>query len=258
MDYFKLNREIAYLGLVGHLREEYCKGFIKKKQEFFNDLYRQQEETVTAGSETLSCFKGCSHCCSLFIGASVQEAEAIVYHLYQNEDKLELFLNTYPAWRERVKESGDLFQKQSTVEKSSSAGKDAGKNNKTGDLAAYARQNIPCPFLHDDACSIYEVRPFVCAGLIVTTPPEWCDPNHPKHGKRKRYIISESVLADRTFYWKNLDKPLWSFMPIMVYDILEYGLKGIPGISRMGDLLSRYAFDSDVQDVIKRYRNSTV
>ena len=247
-DFFKLNREIAYLGLVGHLREEYCARFIQKKQEFFNDLYRQQEETIASNSETLSCYKGCSRCCSLFIGASIQEAEAIVYHLYQNEDKLERFLNTYPEWRERVRESGDLFKKPAQDD----------KRKNIGDLAAHAKLKIPCPFLQDDACSIYEVRPFVCAGLIVTTPPEWCDPKHPKHNKRKRYIISDSALADRTFYWKNLEKPVWSFMPIMVHDILEYGLKGIPGISKMGDLLSRYAFDPDVQDVIKRYRNSSV
>jgi len=44
-------------------------------------------------------------------------------------------------------------------------------------------------------------------------------------------------------------------MPIMVHDILEQGLRGIPGISRMGDLLSRYAYDQDAQDVIRRYRN---
>ncbi len=248
MDFFKLNGEIAYLGLVGHLREEFCKGFIKKKQEFFNDLYRQQEETVTAGSETLSCFKGCSRCCSLFIGASVQEAEAIVYYLYQNGDKLQRFLETYTAWRERLRASGDLFKKPIAGDKSKSI----------GDLAAHAKLNIPCPFLQDDACSIYEIRPFVCAGLIVTTPPEWCDPKHPKHNKRKRYIIQQSTLADCSFYWKNLDKPVWSFMPIMVHDILEYGLKGIPGISGMGDLLSRYAFDPDVQAVINRYRNSPV
>ena len=91
-DFFKLNREIAYLGLVGSLRKDYCIKFIEKKQAFFNELYRQQEENLAKNGETLSCFKGCSRCCSLFIGASVQEAEAIVYHLYQNEDKLQHFL----------------------------------------------------------------------------------------------------------------------------------------------------------------------
>ncbi|MDD4924646.1 MAG: YkgJ family cysteine cluster protein [Dehalococcoidales bacterium] len=246
MDSFQLNQEIAYLGLVGNLRKEYCIRFIRKKQQFFKELTGQQEETLTANSETLSCYKGCSRCCSLFIGASVQEAEAIVYYLYQNEDKLQRFLETYPVWREKVRASGDLFRKPTAGDKS------------IGDLAAYARLKIPCPFLQDDACSIYEVRPFVCAGLIVTTPPEWCDPKHPKHSKRKRYIISDSALADRTFYWKNLEKPVWSFMPIMVYDILEQGMRGIPGISRMGDLLSRYIYDPDVQDVIRRYEKPSV
>lgn len=243
-DFFKLNREIAYLGLVGSLRKDYCSKFIEKKQAFFNELYRQQEENLAKNGETLSCFKGCSRCCSLFIGASVQEAEAIVYHLYQNEDKLQHFLDAYPVWRERVRAAGDLFRKPAAGD----------KNKNIGDLAAYAKSNIPCPFLDNDACSIYEVRPFVCAGLIVTTPPEWCDPKHPNHSKRKRYIIEQSVLADRTFYWKNLEKPIWSFMPIMVYDILERGLKGMPGIAGMGDLLPRFAFDADVQAVIKRYK----
>ncbi|NLT27613.1 MAG: hypothetical protein GXX97_00875, partial [Dehalococcoidales bacterium] len=89
---FELNREIAYLGIVGNLRKDYCIKFIQKKQQFFDNLYKQQDETLSANNETLSCFKGCSRCCSLFIGASVQEAEAIVYYLYRNEDKLQRFL----------------------------------------------------------------------------------------------------------------------------------------------------------------------
>jgi Fe-S-cluster containining protein len=259
MDYFKLNREIAYLGLVGHLREEFCVGFIKKKQEFFEKLHSQQGETAAARNETITCSRGCTHCCHLFVGASIQEAEAIVYYLYKNEDKLEWFLYTYPGWRERVKESGDLFRKQPQENKRPDVNSNnPNRNKKVGDLASYARLHIPCPFLQDNNCSIYEVRPFVCAGLTVTSPPEWCAPKHPRHSERKIYKIPDAMLADRTFYWKNLDRPVWSFMPIMVYDILEYGLKGIPGISKMGDLLSRYAFDPDVQAVIKRYRNSPV
>ncbi len=247
-DSFTLKKEIAYLGLVGNLRKDYCIKFIEKKTLFFDNLYRQQEENLSTKGETLSCYKGCSRCCSLFIGASIQEAEAIVYYLYQNEDKMQHFLESYPVWREKVRAAGDLFKKPAASD----------KNKGIGDLAAYAKANIPCPFLEDDACSIYEVRPYVCAGLIVTTPPEWCDPKHPKHNKRKRYIIPDASLVDLTFYWKNLQKPVWSFMPIMVHDILEYGLKGISGISAMGDLLSRYAYDPEVLDVIRRYEKPSV
>jgi Fe-S-cluster containining protein len=259
MDSFELNRKIAYLGLVGHLREEFCTGFIKKKQDFFEKLHRQQEEAVEAKNEKITCSSGCTHCCHLFVGASVQEAEAIVYYLYRNEEKLAQFLKTYPAWRARVKESGDLFRKQPQENKRTdvnSGGQNL--NSKVGDLAAYARLHIPCPFLQDNVCSIYEVRPFVCAGLVVTTPPEWCAPKHPHHSQRKVYKIPDALLEDRAFYWKNLDKPVWSFMPVMVHDILEYGLKAMPGISGMGDLLPRYIYDTDVQNIIRQYEKPPV
>lgn len=36
---------------------------------------------------------------------------------------------------------------------------------------------IPCPFLKDGSCSIYEMRPFACRKhLCFDTSPYWCDP----------------------------------------------------------------------------------
>lgn len=255
LDSFKLNREIAYKGQVGRLREKFCINFIQKKQEFFKKLYKEQNEIALSKSETITCVKGCSQCCSLFIGASIQEGEAIVYSLYQNEEKLNQFLKTYPIWRARVRESGDLFRKRPPSDNQSAANATGGSQYKNiGDLAGYALLNIPCPFLRDGICSIYEVRPFVCAGLIVTTPAEWCNPLHPEHNRKKTYQISNAYLReDLTFYGEDLEKPIWSFMPIMVYNILEYGLEGIPGIAGMKGLLHRYMYDPEVQPVIRRF-----
>jgi hypothetical protein len=42
LDSFRLNREIAYKGHIGRLREEFCLNFIQKKQEFFKDLSIKQ------------------------------------------------------------------------------------------------------------------------------------------------------------------------------------------------------------------------
>jgi Fe-S-cluster containining protein len=39
---------------------------------------------------------------------------------------------------------------------------------------AYFRQGIVCPFLEDDACSIYPDRPFVCRQYLVTSAAELC------------------------------------------------------------------------------------
>src|SRR5262249_33287155 len=43
----------------------------------------------------------------------------------------------------------------------------------------YFRLGLVCPFLVDDACSIYEDRPFVCCQYLVTSPVPLCsDPLH--------------------------------------------------------------------------------
>jgi hypothetical protein len=40
--------------------------------------------------------------------------------------------------------------------------------------SAYFQLGIPCPFLEDDACTIYENRPAVCREYLVTSAPEHC------------------------------------------------------------------------------------
>jgi len=46
------------------------------------------------------------------------------------------------------------------------------------DLASLNQQyyalRVPCPFLEDDLCSIYDVRPAACRELLVTSPPTLC------------------------------------------------------------------------------------
>ncbi|MDX1981463.1 MAG: YkgJ family cysteine cluster protein, partial [Bryobacteraceae bacterium] len=40
--------------------------------------------------------------------------------------------------------------------------------------AEYFGLGLVCPFLEDDACGIYEQRPFVCRQYLVTSPAEMC------------------------------------------------------------------------------------
>ena len=39
---------------------------------------------------------------------------------------------------------------------------------------AYYALRMPCPFLEDDLCSIYDERPAACRELLVTSPAEQC------------------------------------------------------------------------------------
>ncbi len=249
-DSFALNREIAYKGELGRLREEYCRRYIEKKQEIFERLKQEHQELARSRSETISCGKGCSTCCCLFVNATLQEAEAICYYLYQNEDLLARFLENYPAWRARVKEAGDPFRAKGE-ETAPSPGWESTRGGKMGDLGRYWRSRIPCPFLADNACSIYPVRPTMCAGLIVTSPPEWCDPQHPDHARKKPFqITNRALLEDRTFYGMELERPVWSFFPMMVHNILEWGLLGIPDIPGKKQLVDRFMGDPQVRRII--------
>ena len=38
----------------------------------------------------------------------------------------------------------------------------------------YLYQRIPCPFLEDESCSIYPMRPLVCREYLVSSAPEHC------------------------------------------------------------------------------------
>jgi Fe-S-cluster containining protein len=243
LDPFALNREIAYKGELG-------RRYIEKKQEIFEKLKQEHQELARSRSETISCGKGCSTCCCLLVNASLQEAEAICYHLYHNEELLRRFLEKYPGWRARVKEAGDPFRAKDKEIAPNREGQAAG-GGKMGDLGEYWRSRIPCPFLTDNACSIYPVRPIVCAGLIATSPAEWCDPQHPDHARKKPYqITNRALLEDRTFYGMELERPVWSFFPMMVHNILEWGPAGMPDIPGKERLVGRFMSDPEVRRII--------
>jgi Fe-S-cluster containining protein len=51
------------------------------------------------------------------------------------------------------------------------------RNRKLKNKISYSDQDTskPCPFLHKRACSIYEIRPFLCRSHVaVTATSDWC------------------------------------------------------------------------------------
>jgi Fe-S-cluster containining protein len=236
-DRINLNRKSAYLGKVGRLREQYCIEQIRYMKACHQKISVDQRELVEARGETISCGKGCSACCRLYVEASLQECEAIVYYLYHNELVLNRFLERYPPWRKALEKNGDLFQRCERIfsamlvygasEQKEHAFEEA--------LRLYRQQNIGCPFLHEDTCLIYEVRPSNCAGLFITTSPKQCNPLN--SGDQKFNLTSiEEVLFDSSFYYGNLTRPCPVFLPVAVYGILEGSfsyLSHFPGLENL-------------------------
>ncbi len=173
----ELNKLIAYKGAIGREREKWCKRFISWKSETFQNISVEQKKHETTTGNHVTCSKGCSFCCSQYVSAGVQECDAIVYWLYQHGDVLETFLLRYNDWWNRICEHEDVFQQAavSSTELDNDPLNIQKQNLFMEKGAAFDLLDIPCPFLDQEACSIYPVRPVVCASIAATSPPDWCN-----------------------------------------------------------------------------------
>ena len=254
-DYLAISRDIAYKGKIGQMRKDFCISYIKHKQGVFKGIEKTQVEMAEAKGETITCQKGCHYCCVQYVDAGIQEAEAIVYYLYQNESVLNNFLQAYPAWREKVHNSGDPFKNMVHQWEKTEDNKWRDRKVLQGGLAAlyqHTMANILCPFLNNSVCSIYDVRPYTCVGCFATTPAELCQPLN--RNKARIYTAAPpDVFDDTSFYYRNLEHPVLAFMPVMVYQILSYGLIGMPDIPGLENLPGEFMNDPEVRQVLQKY-----
>lgn len=100
--------------------------------------------------ETVSCRKGCSHCCHHPVFLSLFEGVALYQWLYENG-----------MWSSALKEQ---FSKHSSA---------------VQDLApeVWMLSLIPCPLLKDSLCQAYDGRPFACRITFSAGDPEQCHPH---------------------------------------------------------------------------------
>lgn len=233
------NRAEAYSGYIGIKRKQFCLDYIKKKKDILQKVRARQIAAVSKSGKAISCQKGCTYCCLAYMQANIQECEAIVHYLYQNRKALLNFIRSYPVWREKLRQNGDIFIicGDSWLQECQ-PGDSAEKTSALKEMEVeYRRQNLPCPFLSEGSCSIYEVRPFTCAAIVATTPPERCRPESPD--SPNTYIISAAEVFDNVFYYNRIEGTVLAFMPLTVYSILTGGyqlLAGIPGLEGLDEL----------------------
>jgi Fe-S-cluster containining protein len=258
LDLIQLNQKIAYKGKIGRLREQYCLEQIRYIKVCHNKIGQDQIEYVHARGENISCIKGCSFCCRfVYIGATLQECEAIAYYLSHHEPLLNNFVMKYPSWQEVVRHGGDLFYKcEQLFNEMLLSGADEQKEQAFQEaLRRYNKQNIACPFLENGLCLIYEVRPSNCAGFFVTQPPERCQP-HGADDPKFNITTIDDVVSDTSFYYGSLSQPITLYMPVAVYRILEQGflyLRQFPGLEMLG---SAALSDPEIKTIIQSYSSS--
>jgi len=241
MGSFKLNREIAYVGKIGTERKAFCIQYIKHKKNKLDEITTAHKNTVAEKCERITCQKGCSYCCFQHVGATIQECEVIVYYLYKEQSALFKFLRKYSKWIKRLKA---ITEASKDIEETQYLKITSQSSEKLRQIYIKEEEKygprIPCPFLDAQICSIYEVRPYACAALVATTPPDWCNPLNTNEPDYYRYA-KPNLFNDLSFYHGSLTRPISSLMPIMVYTILKEGysfLSKITGIDILEDELN--------------------
>ena len=253
VDRIKLNREIAYVGKIGRKREEFCRRYIKRKESLIREIEQSLAKETEAKGETITCHKGCSFCCSQHVSALIQECEAIVYYLYQHEKLLNDFVEAYPRWRKEVGRNISLFNKVGQLYNESIADRNSKEKEQVFKEASdhYFAQNIPCPFLSEDLCSIYPVRPWVCASVIATSPAELCKPSIPNKPRILGASLGKADFDIRIY--DKIELAILTPVPKGVYGILAYGTYYLSKIPGLESLEQEAINDPEVRAILRKY-----
>ncbi len=177
-------------------------------RQMSNSFVQIGVDAANAHGEKISCKAGCGACCR----QSVPISESEVYQI------TEMVENMPEPRRSEIKEKfkkgcshlaniGWFEKLETTVS--------APAEVRQGVLDEYFKQGIPCPFLEDESCSIYEERPLICREYLVTTPAENCNNPTPETINTISIPIHPSSAVCSITKTKNLS-PGFNFVPLIL------------------------------------------
>lgn len=181
-------------GLHGSWRREFCRKYVALLTASRQKSYQSLVDSLSLERKEISCKRGCAYCCYHYVTVSLAQGIAIVDYLYSRKDLLKQFLDNYADWRNKGGTIADGIDGIRLRALASSVPIDRVIADTRPLSTRYFEAVIPCPFLADNTCSIYEVRPTSCSGHHAVSPPDWCAP-----GSRRNPDIRRSMPDDEDF-----------------------------------------------------------
>lgn len=130
-----------------------------------------EQQRVSATGQKISCAKGCAACCRMLVPVSAPEAFALRDMVAAlPEDRRQIIHRALAGTTARLERAGLLSQLRHVAETDRPIADEAMEPINR----AYYALKLPCPYLENEACSIYEDRPAACRELLVTSPADWC------------------------------------------------------------------------------------
>ncbi len=134
---------------------------------FSNALVMLGEDVAREAGKPVSCRAGCGACCRQLV--PVSEPEAV--HLAELVQALPPERAT--RIRERFRAALEALGAGLTGRlRDPDANKTIDQRRQMG--LEYFRAGVPCPFLENESCSIYQQRPLSCREYLVSSPAENC------------------------------------------------------------------------------------
>lgn len=135
--------------------------------------------TITLNSacqdgKTVSCKAGCGACCRQLVAISLAEAQSLAEVVgAMPSERQAVIRDRFEAATKRLEDVGLLSADEPKGQRALLANQEE-YPVVTAVAKRYFRQQIACPFLENESCSIHPDRPLVCRGYHVTSPAEDC------------------------------------------------------------------------------------
>lgn len=135
------------------------------------EALKLEEAKVHQAGQAISCKKGCGACCRVLVPVSPPEAFTLKKRIEQlPAPQRDRYLQRLATLKDTLNKAGLLGRLvQLSETRTQLSDEDMEPINQ-----AYYAQRLPCIFLEDEACSIYEFRPAACREYLVTSPAEFC------------------------------------------------------------------------------------
>lgn len=157
----------------------------------------------------VTCKEGCGACCRQLVPLSPPEA-AMIFEFVETmpepqksevQKGFDLALGRLGESRflDKLKRLQDPFMNDEDYE---------------AIAAEYFYRQIPCPFLVDESCGIYEVRPSMCREYLVSSPAENC--KRPAESRISRLPVSVRLSEALARTWASMSKERIQVVPLVL------------------------------------------
>jgi Fe-S-cluster containining protein len=159
------------------------------------------------------CEPGCAHCCN-HMPAGISGTELLF--LYHGMHRTGQFSRLF----RRCLEARELLAETALCQHREAIGEPPGGPLRDRLLHSYAEIRQPCPFLRDNRCQVYGVRPLACRMHFSLSPPGWCRPDHFQYRYAVRFNLEPGECVYREL--DRLDRILaLGLCDLMVCGVLE-------------------------------------